>query len=139
MEDSRLIMYHKQGYSARTLFLRLNDTVCHPKGLPSLSQVCESQIEEGQTVTYPSTLIADTEKQLGLSSGTLEIEREFEAEVDAPDSPIHVYLARFTTTNPPYQQIEDSEGKFIAITEARSLPPAELELLRRAYSFVMED
>ncbi|GET43841.1 hypothetical protein [Microseira wollei] len=139
MEDSRLIVYHKQGYSARTLFLRLNDTVCHPKGLPSLSQVCESHIEEGQTVTYPSTLIADTEKQLGLSSGMLEIEGEFEAEVDAPESPIHVYLARCTTTDPPYQQIENSAGKFIALTEARSLPPAELELLRLAYSFVMDD
>ena len=139
MQNSRLIMYHKQGYSARTVFLRLNDTVCYPESLPARSQVSESQREASQTVPYPPTLIADTERQLGLSSGTLQMEADFQAKVAGSDSPINVYLASFTTVDPPDQQIAEIDGRFIAITEARSLPPAELELLRLAYSFILDD
>jgi hypothetical protein len=136
--ESRLMMYHKQATSARTLFLRRNVTVCHLDSLPSESKVLNCQMEEGKTVSYPSTLVADVEQQLGLPSGILKIETDFQAQVDTPDSQINVYLAEFTTTDAPHQQVADIEGKLIAITEARSLPPIELELLKLAYSFLMD-
>ena len=58
-------------------------------------------------------------------------------EVDVPNGPEVVYLARFTTTDPPYHEVEQADCKFAALTEFRGLPPAELELLRRAYQVIM--
>jgi hypothetical protein len=136
--ESRLIMYHKQATSARTLFLRRNGTVCHLDSLPPESKVLNFQIEEGKAVSYPPTLVANIEQQLGLPSGILKIETDFQAQVDTSDSQVNVYLAEFTTTDAPYQQVSEIDCKLIAITEARSLPSVELELLKLAYSFLMD-
>jgi len=138
MPNSRFILYHKHPTSARVLFFRLNDTVCHFEALPSESKVGESNLEAGQIAADFEEAIAHTEQKLGLANGTLEIETDFLAKVDRADDPINIYLARFTTTDPPHEQIEDLEGKFIALTEARRLPPVELELLRLVYSFLMD-
>ncbi|MFB2934779.1 hypothetical protein ACE1B6_05825 [Aerosakkonemataceae cyanobacterium BLCC-F154] len=137
MPNTRFILYHKQATSARVLFLRLNGTVCQFDGLPESSQVVESSLE-GEVVTGLDEAIAHAEQKLNLATGSLKIETEFWAKVDSPETPINVYLAQFTTTDAPHQEIADLEGKFIAITEGRSLPPVELELLRLVYSFLMD-
>ena len=41
--------------------------------------------------------------------------------------------------NIPFDAAERVGGRFIALTEGRGLPPAELDLLRRAYRVIMED
>lgn len=74
-----------------------------------------------------------------MASGTLTIDREFNVAIDNADTPIQVYLARFTTIDPPQEQLAAHAGKFIALTEARRLLPTELELLRLAYSVIMDD
>lgn len=132
----RLIMYHKQATSARTLFLRLQNSVCAPHPLPQLSQYLD-ELQSLSVVTHPAALVTQLEKQFNLPN-SLQVEPEFHAQVDTPAGIVTVYLARFTTIDPPRQEVESDEGKFIALTEARNLPGVELQLLRQAYSFIME-
>jgi hypothetical protein len=133
----RLMMYHKQATSARTLFLRVNSSVCVPTPLPQLSQYLDVP-ENIPVVAHPAALVTQTENFFALPSGSLQIETGFRAQVDTPEGVVMVYLARFKIIDPPHQQVSEQGGKFIALTEARSLPSVELELLRQAYSFIME-
>jgi hypothetical protein len=137
--DCRLILDHKHPSSGRTLFLRLDETVCQFDGISPSSRVIESHVGGNQVKDDLSDLLADAEQRLGMSSGTLEIDREFNVSIDNENTPIQVYLARFTAIDPPQEQLAEREGKFIAMTDARRLPPTELELLRLAYSAIMED
>jgi len=137
MPNNRFILYHKHPTSARVQFLRLNGTVCQFDGLPSGSQIVESSLE-GEVATGLDEAIADHEQKLSLARGSLNIETEFWAKVDSSEDAINVYLAEFTATDPPHQQIAELEGKFIALAEGRSLQPIELELLRLVYSFLMD-
>jgi hypothetical protein len=139
MSSHRLILYHKHPSSGRTLFLRLDETVCQFDSISPSSRVVESNVGGNQVKDDLSDLLADAEQRLGMSSGTLEINREFNVSIDNENTPIQVYLARFTAIDPPQEQLTEREGKFIAMTDARRLPPTELELLRLAYSAIMED
>ncbi|MCU0533525.1 MAG: hypothetical protein MUD14_06485 [Hydrococcus sp. Prado102] len=139
MSSHRLILYHKHPSSGRTLFLRLDETVCQFDGISPSSRVVESYVGGNQVKDDLSDLLADAEQRLGMSSGTLEIDREFNVSIDDENTPIQVYLARFTAIDPPQEQLAEQAGKFIAMTEARRLPPTELELLRLAYTAIMED
>ena len=138
MENNRLIMYYKHPTSARVMFYVLNNTVCHFDGLLPSAKIVESNISEEQVVDYPETLIETSKKRLGLSSNILEIEKTFQAIVVDDSIAIDVYLAGFTTIDPPREQLAHLDGKFIAITEARRLPPVEIELLGLAYSWMMD-
>ncbi|MGA9379092.1 MAG: hypothetical protein WBV73_10015 [Phormidium sp.] len=137
MTNDRFILYHKHPTSARVQFLRLNGTVCQFDGLPPGSKVVESSLE-GVVATGLAEAIAHIEQKLGLASGNLNVETEFWAKVDSSEDAINVYLAEFTATDPPHQQMAELEGKFIALAEGRSLQPVELELLRLVYSFLMD-
>lgn len=137
--DHRLILYHKHSVSGRTLFLRLDGMVCQFDGISSASQVVESHIGGDQVHDDLSALLTDAEQRLGISDGSLEIDREFNVSIEDSEMPVKVYLARFTATDPPQEQMEEQAGKFIALTEARRLPPPELELLQLAYSAIMDD
>lgn len=139
LSDRRLILFHKHPSSARTLFLLLNETICQFDGISSTSRVVEKHLGEDQVKEELSELLTDAEQRLGMSSGTLEIDRDFKVLIDDSDTSIQVYLARFTTLDAPEEQLAEQEGKFIAITEARRLPSTELELLRLAYSAIMDD
>ena len=46
-------------------------------------------------------------------------------------------LARFTAIDPPFSAAEQLGGAFIDLTQARGLPPLELDLLRRAYEVIL--
>lgn len=137
--DHRLILYHKHPSSGRTLFLRLGETICQFEGISSVSHVVEKHLGENQVTEDLSELLTDGEQRLGISKGSLEIDRDFNVIIDDSDTPIQVYLARFTTLDTPKEQLAERGGKFIAITEARRLPPTELELLRLAYSAIMDE
>ncbi|HZV55485.1 MAG TPA: hypothetical protein VFF82_11145 [Rhodocyclaceae bacterium] len=109
----RLILFHKQKTSARTRFLRFPDTV----------------LARG-----PLTV---AEERMALPAGSLEVVADFRMDVDTVDGVVPVLLAGFTSIDPPFAAAEAIGGRFVAITEARGLPPVELALLRNAYEVLI--
>lgn len=112
----RLLCFHKQKTSARTRFL------CH-----------------GTSVVAPAALatMAAMAAQLGLGTAQLNVVEEFVHTVATPDGPAPVLLVEIATLDPPFAAAEKCGARFIAITEARSLPASELELLRQAYEILI--
>jgi hypothetical protein len=130
-----LILVHKQGSSARVRFLRLSEGVLFLP-LPSLSVLRE----EGYAPAVrpqPADVLRQAEERLGLATGSIAIEGEFHAWVDTPGGDVPVFLAAFTTLDPPFAAAERVGGKFISITEARGLPQVELRLLLRTYEYLI--
>ena len=82
-------------------------------------------------------MISRTERDLGLAPGSLESEGGFRAKVEAPGGLIEVFLARFTSIDPPFEWAEQQGAKFIDLTQARGLPAVELQILRRAYEQIL--
>ncbi len=138
--DMRLLLAHKQKTSARVRFLRFPHGVCAFTALPILSTVFEDP-PSSRVENHPSVYLRSAEAALGLDNGGLALEAEFSASVDTPDGPIKVRLATFTSIDPPFELAERLGGKFIAITETRGevnkISPAEMELLRQAYTALM--
>lgn len=140
LAKTRLIMYHKSGSSGMTKFLRQdNKTVCAFSALPILSTVLdkhERPIDE-KILSHPSPLIKQAAEWLGMEQASFELDSEYCEKVDVADGPLTVYLVRFKTIDPPQANAEKVGGRFITLTEAVGLPPAEMELLRRAYEVIM--
>lgn len=138
--DMRLILAHKQKTSARVRFLRFPHGLSAFAALPALSSVIEDP-PSNRVELHPGIYLRSAETALGLDNGGLALEAEFSASVDTPDGPIRVRLATFTSIDPPFELAERLGGKFIAITEARGelnkTSPAEMELLRQAYTVLM--
>ncbi|MES9831362.1 MAG: hypothetical protein ABW157_11700 [Candidatus Thiodiazotropha sp. LLP2] len=133
--DHRVILYHKQATSARTLFLMFGgQTVCAFEPLPNLSTVVSTRPD---TVFHPTAILNDTEKQLGLQTDTLIYESEFRQTVEVPEGNIEILLANISTMDPPFDIAEKANAKFIDLTQARGLPAVELELLRSAYELIL--
>jgi hypothetical protein len=136
----RLLLAHKQKTSARVRFLRFPHGLSAFSALPMLSSVFEEP-PASRVEAHPSFYLRSAEALLGLDNGGLALEPEFSASVDTPDGPIRVRLATFTSIDPPFEIAERLGGKFIAITEARGAlnktSPAEMELLRQAYTVLM--
>lgn len=134
--DARVILYHKQSTSARTRFLKFNaGSVCAFDPLPKLAQLLEP--ENGNTVVHPAAVLKAAEDRLGLDKGTLKAEGEYHHVVDVPGERIDILLAEITTIDPPFELAEKADAAFIDLTEARGLPPIELQLLRHAYELVL--
>ena len=78
MDHARLIIFHKQSSSARTLFLRLGyGGVCAFEPLPRLAVVMDhdhhvSNLKD--VVAHPAPLVQKAVQWLNLPSGSLEIE-----------------------------------------------------------------
>jgi hypothetical protein len=134
--DLRLLLAHKQKTSARVRFLRFPHGLSAFQALPTLSSVQEDP-PASRVETHPSLYLRGAEKELGLDAGSLALEAEFDACVATPDGPIRVRLATFTSIDPPFAAVESLGARFIAITEARGCAPAELDLLRLAYTVLM--
>ena len=134
--DMRLILAHKQKTSARVRFLRFAHGLSAFAALPALSAVFEDP-PENRVEMHPGLYLRSAEAELGLANGGLVLEPEFSASVDTPDGLIRVRLATFASIDPPFELAERLGGKFIAITEARGCSPAEMELLRQAYTVLM--
>ncbi len=138
-EAARLILYHKQGASARTLFLRhASGSIITPCPLPFLSTLLEEEGETGLAVfMHPAALVRSYCEGLGLDPSLLQAEGEFSHRVDTTGQLINIYLARFTCMDPPRALFADKGGRFCAITELRGGHPAEMGLLQRAYETIL--
>jgi hypothetical protein len=139
MQSARLITYHKQATSARTRFLALGyGGVCAFDGLPRMAQLLEEVADPGGKVAqHPASLVSRAEREWGLARGGLEVDSGFRVLVDIPGGPVEVFLARFTPIDPPFAQAESNGARFIDITQARGMAPAELQLLRLAYEHIL--
>lgn len=109
----RLILFHKQKTSARTRFLRFADTVLASGPAPAV------------------------EARMALPAGSIELVDDFSHPIETPEGCVPVLLAAFTSIDPPFAAAEAIGGRFVAITEARGLPPVELDLLRKAYEILI--
>jgi len=140
MESTSVILYHKQSTSAMTRFFRLDDgPVVIGQPLAKLSRVVTGEIEPDSTVVpHPGSIAAELERWLGLESGDLEADPEYQELIEVPGKIIRVYLARFKTIDPPFAEAEAVGASFITLTQTRGATPVELELLRTAYSAIME-
>ncbi|NJL82697.1 MAG: hypothetical protein HC890_06575 [Chloroflexaceae bacterium] len=76
-EPDRLVIYHKHPSSGRTLFLRLNGSICHFERLSPAAQVIETESDE--TMECPSALMEEAEAKLGLTPDLLIIHGNFAA------------------------------------------------------------
>jgi hypothetical protein len=75
---------------------------------------------------------------LQLDNDLLRIEAGFSEQVDCPGGMITVHMARFTLLDPPHKLMQQRNCRMRTLPELRGRPPAEMELLRRAYVKVME-
>lgn len=135
--EPRLVLYHKQASSARTRFLRFADSLLAFAPLPPEAVLRAETAPRDAVLPHPAPWLKLAEERLGLAAGSLRAEPEFHAEVDTPDGAVQVLLAEFTAIDPPFAAAEASGGRFVALTEARGLPPLELELARRAYTTIL--
>ncbi len=137
MPEPRLLLFHKQGTSARTRFLRLADGLLAFAPLPRDSVLREESAPQGALLPHPARVLQQAEERLGLAAGSLCVEAEFHAEVDTPQGELQVLLAGFSTIDPPFAAAEAIGGRFVSMSEMRGLPVVELELARRAYTAIL--
>jgi len=135
--DYRVILYHKQSTSARTRFLLFaNGSVCAFEPIPMPAQLLERE-PPSNMVNHPTAILQQVERQLELPSGCLKAEGEYRHSVEVPGQTIQIILANITTMDPPFDEAERVQARFIDLTQARGLPMVELELLRHAYELVL--
>ena len=133
----RLLCFHKQGTSARTRFLRFGDSLLAFAPLPAGAVLRAEDAAPGKISPLAPALLKVAEEKLGLPGGSLQLDPEFSATLDTPRGELPVLLAGFTTLDPPFAAAESLGARFVALTEVRGLPAAELELVRRAYTAIL--
>ncbi len=136
MLTPRLLLFHKQGTSARTRFLRFGDSLLAFAPLPAGAVLRAEDASPGKLQPNPAPLLKLAEQKLGLP-GCLQLEPEFSATLDTPQGEVPVLLAGFTTLDPPFVAADALGGRFVALTEVRGVPVVELELVRRAYTLIL--
>jgi hypothetical protein len=136
----RLLLYYKGDISALTLFAQHdNGSVCLPGPLPALSSVLEENSGYASKVSvHPAVLVNAINRQLNLDDDLLQSEGGYCEYVDTPQGIVTVYMARFKLLDPPHKLVNDLGYRLRTLPELRGRPPAEMELLRRAYVQVME-
>ena len=140
-QNVRVILYHKTPTSGKTCFLKFdNGAICALGDIPALSEIVDpgEPAYVNDLVMHPSLLLKELAQRIGHPAEQLEVDTEFHEKVDVAGDCLSVFLVRFTDLDPPAALAEQLKARFISITEARSLSPAELELLRRAYVAIME-
>jgi len=139
-KTSRVILYYNGAISGLTLFVQHPDeSVCTPSPLPTLSSVLEEdEMSLNILNTPPASIVSAISNAMGLPANLLQANTGYREQVDTPGGIITVYLAHFNALDPPRQLMADKGCKFRTLTELRNRPPAEMELLRRAYVLVME-
>jgi hypothetical protein len=137
MQTPRLLLFHKQGTSARTRFLRFGESLLAFDPPPAGALLRAEDAPPGTLLPHPAALLKTAEKKLGLPGGSLQLEPEFSATLDTPQGEVPVLLAGFTTLDPPFVAADTLGGRFVALTELRGLPAVELDLVRRAYTVIL--
>jgi len=87
--------------------------------------------------THPAMLVNNINQLLQLDNDILRVEPEFSEQIDAPGGIITVHMARFMLLDPPHKLMQSRDCRMRTLPELRGRPPAEMELLRRAYAKVM--
>ncbi|MDD4915492.1 MAG: hypothetical protein PHW13_10725 [Methylococcales bacterium] len=136
----RLLLYYKGDISALTLFgQQANGSVCFPHPLPPLSSPLEEDETEAIKISiHPATLLNAVNRILQFDNDLLAVEPGFTQQIDAPGGIITVHMARFKLLDPPHRLMSSRNCTLRTLPELRGRPPAEMELLRRAYVKVME-
>ncbi len=136
---NRIILFYRGDISALTLFCQQADgSVCFPP-LPKLSVAVEEEEREPQPVElFPTQLIKSVNAQLNLDDDLLAPEPGFYEQVETPQGIVVVYLARFQLLDPPHRMMAERDCRLQPLTGLIGRPPAEMELLRRAYTLLME-
>ena len=140
LSNHRLLLYYKGDISALTLFAQHgNGSICFPEPLPALSSILEAeQVKAGKVSIHPSMLLSAINRLLQLDNDLLRIEAEFSEKIDVPGGIITVHMARFMLLDPPHKLMQSRDCRLRTLPELRGRPPAEMELMRRAYVKVME-
>jgi len=135
----RLLLYYKGDISALMLFAQhSNGSVCFPEPLPALSGALESEEFKASKVSiHPAMLVNNINQLLQLDNDLLRVEPEFSEQIDTPGGIITVHMARFMLLDPPHKLMQSRDCRMRTLPELRGRPPAEMELLRRAYAKVM--
>jgi len=135
----RLLLYYKGDISALMLFAQhSNGSICFPEPLPALSSALEpEEFKAGKVSTHPAMLVNNINQLLQLDNDLLRVELEFSEQIDSPGGIITVHMARFMLLDPPHKLVQSRDLKLRTLPELRGRPPAEMELLRRAYAKVM--
>lgn len=138
--NHRLLLYYKGDISALTLFAQYGGgSVIFPEPLPALSSALEfEQFETDKVSIHPVTLVNAINQRLQLDNDLLRAEPGFCEQIDAPGGIITVHMARFMLLDPPHKLMQSRDCRLRTLPELRGRPPAEMELLRRAYVKVME-
>jgi len=138
-QHHRLLLFYKGDISALVMFAQhANGSVCFPDALPALSEILDEPGEVAKVSLHPSVLVNAINQVLQLDNDLLRIEAGFSEQVDCPGGIVTVHMARFTLLDPPHKLMQKRECRMRTLPELRGRPPAEMELLRRAYVKVME-
>jgi len=134
------LLYYKGDISALTLFAQqANGSVCFSGALPALSSAPEEDGAPDEKVSlHPVQLLSAVNRTLQLDDDLLRLETGFSEPVDTPGGIITVHMARFMVLDPPHKLLQSRACRLRTLPELRGRPPAEMELLRRAYVQVME-
>lgn len=137
--NHRLLLYYKGDISALILFAQHgNGSICFPESLPALSSALEpEEFKPSKVSTHPAVLVNAINWLLQLDNDLLRVEPEFSEQIDAPGGIITVHMARFMLLDPPHKLMQSRDCRMRTLPELRGRPPAEMELLRRAYTKVM--
>lgn len=140
INNYRLILCYKGDISALTLFAEQADgNICFPNKLPLLSSPIEPEDYQATKISLlPSVLINRINQQFDLPNDLLRTESGFNEQIETPKGIITVYLARFNLLDPPHKLMQAKGCLLKTLPELRGKSPSEMELLRRAYSYLME-
>jgi hypothetical protein len=138
--NHRLLLLYKGDISALVLFAQQNNgSVCFPEPLPALSSAVDTEGFAAGTISlHPSMLVNHIRQLLRLDEDLLRVESGFSERIDSPGGVITVHMARFMLLDPPHKLMQSRDCRLRTLPELRGRPPAEMELLRRAYVKVME-
>jgi hypothetical protein len=140
INNHRLLLCYKGDISALILFAQQsNGSICFPEELPKLSSALEAEeFEDAKISVHPSVLVKNINELLNLDNDLLHAEPGFSEQIDTPRGIITVHMARFKLLDPPHQLMQSRNCRLRTLPELRGRPPAEMELLRRAYARMME-
>ena len=98
-------------------------------------------VERRQTMpVLANVLLQVADDSLAITATDLEVELVARSELDnveVPGGSVQILLAEITTIDPPFEAVEQQGARFIDLTQARGLPPVEMEMLRHAYELVL--
>ena len=137
--SQRLLLCYKGDISALVLFAQHgNGSICFPQPLPALSVVLEQKDTRSKVTPHPAMLLPSINQLLQLDNDLLQIETGFSEQINSADGTITVHLARFQLLDPPHKRLQSRDCKLRTLPELRHQPAAEMDILRRAYQYLME-